>query len=101
MKNPRYKHGLSVIKYSEVEGLCAPADGGWSEWSWPGECFEKSDSRTEKVTQTKRRYCNSPEPQHGGQNCTGEETGETRECYSFPGEGELELTSMNLNEMTE
>ena len=70
-------------------------DGGWSEWSWPpGECFPESESRTVKVTQTKRRYCNSPEPQHGGQNCTGDETGETRECYYIPGEGEWKMTSL-------
>ena len=86
MKTPRSGHGLSVIKYSEVEGLCAPVDGGWSEWSWPDECFEKSDSRSKKVTQTKRRYCNSPEPRNGGQDCIGKGYGETRDCYEEIGQ---------------
>ena len=66
--------------------LLGPVDGGWSEWSWPrGECFPESESRTVRVTaQTGQRYCNSPEPQHGGENCTGEET-MTRGCYFEPG----------------
>ena len=74
-------------------------DGGWSEWSWPlSKCFPKSVSRTVKVIRTGRRSCNSPEPQHGGQNCTGEDTGETRDCYSYPGEGERKLTSLTFVE---
>ena len=77
-----------------INKLLGPVDGGWSEWRWPvGKCFPKSESRPVKVTQTQRRYCNSPEPQHGGQNCTGEETGETRDCY-HTGEGEWKLTSL-------
>ena len=66
---------------------------GWSERSWPGKCFPQSESRPVRVTQTGRRSCNSPEPQHGGQDCAGEETGETRECYFARGEGEWRLTS--------
>ena len=62
-------------------------DGGWSEWNWPpGECFPESESRTVRVTsQTGRRYCNSPKPEHGGESCTGEETS-IRGCYFQPGE---------------
>ena len=76
----------NLIKYLKFPG---PIDGGWSEWSWPeGECFPKSDSHPLKVTsQSGQRTCTRPEPQHGGQNCTGEET-KMRECYSY---GEWQL----------
>ena len=50
-----------------------------------------------RVAQTGRRTCNNPEPQHGGQNCVGEEM-ITRDCYeNDPGEIELlQIKGINL-----
>ena len=70
-----------MIKCLKIPG---PIDGGWSEWIWPADkCFPKSDSHPLKVTQSGQRTCTRPEPQHGGLNCSGEETGETRQCYYY------------------
>ncbi|CAH1272360.1 ADAMTS18 [Branchiostoma lanceolatum] len=46
-------------------------DGGWSAWetSW-GTCSRTCGSGV----QFRRRYCNNPEPQHGGSPCSGDDT---------------------------
>ncbi|XP_019640957.1 PREDICTED: A disintegrin and metalloproteinase with thrombospondin motifs 18-like [Branchiostoma belcheri] len=46
-------------------------DGGWSAWetSW-GTCSRTCGSGV----QFRRRYCNNPEPQHGGAPCSGDDT---------------------------
>ena len=44
--------------------------GGWSVWSDWSQCSKDCGS---DITKTRSKYCNSPEPQYGGENCTGED----------------------------
>lgn len=44
-----------------------PIDGQWSEWS----SWEECSSICGGGIQTRRRRCNNPPPQHGGQECIG------------------------------
>ena len=54
-------------------------DGGWGAWSAWGECSVTCGGGEE----VRRRECDNPAPQGGGEHCQGEKE-ERREC----GEGE-------------
>lgn len=45
-----------------------PIPGGWSDWQW-SQCSSKCDGGQQVGTRT----CNNPLPQHGGQQCTGDD----------------------------
>ncbi|XP_053386636.1 SCO-spondin-like [Mercenaria mercenaria] len=51
-------------------------DGSWGSWSNWTEC----GSSCGNGTQTKKRQCDSPAPQYGGQNCSGKDI-ETQPCF--------------------
>ena len=48
--------------------LFALVDGGWSEWHEFSPC---SAGKCGKGTRMLKRYCNNPDPQNGGQFCSG------------------------------
>ena len=57
-------------------------DGGYTTWGQWSQCNEKCGGGT----QTRRRYCTNPIPQHNGNQCAGNDTSEqacnTHQCPS-------------------
>ncbi|XP_078700036.1 apolipoprotein(a)-like [Branchiostoma floridae x Branchiostoma belcheri] len=58
---------------------CDAINGGWSAWSVWTECSVSCGTGT--GSQARTRSCDNPEPQFGGNNCTGDAQ-ETRPCNS-------------------
>ncbi|XP_033101044.1 thrombospondin-1-like [Anneissia japonica] len=63
--------GLQCLGDKRENKLCVqkpcPVDGRWGEWSvWSG-CTKTCDGGW----QERKRFCDAPKPQHGGQICTG------------------------------
>lgn len=54
-------------------------DGRWTEWKAWSRCSVTCGGGT----QTRSRTCTNPPPQHGGEDCTGENE-EMRSCNEFP-----------------
>ncbi|CAL4126751.1 unnamed protein product, partial [Meganyctiphanes norvegica] len=71
--NPTPQHGGTnctgddTLSKECTGDLCKPIHGGWSSWSSWGMC--SSDCQHHRS-----RSCNNPTPQHGGTNCTGDNT---------------------------
>ncbi|CAL4247410.1 unnamed protein product, partial [Meganyctiphanes norvegica] len=71
--NPTPQHGGTNCTGEHTQsqdctgGICTPIHGGWSSWSSWGPCF--SDCEHHRL-----RSCTNPTPQHGGTNCTGDDT---------------------------
>ena len=64
--------------------------GGFSEWGEWSPCTLSCGSGTKETART----CTNPEPEHGGDNCTGEFS-QTVDCntQSCPGRSVYELLS--------
>ncbi|KAI8502563.1 hypothetical protein Bbelb_192650, partial [Branchiostoma belcheri] len=56
---------------------CGAINGGWSAWSVWAECSVSCGTGT--GSQARTRHCDNPEPQFGGNNCTGDAQ-ETKPC---------------------
>jgi hypothetical protein len=54
-------------------------NGDWSEWSEWEECSVTCGGGSK----TRNRTCTEPEPQYGGNNCTGHDTNYTS-CNAYP-----------------
>jgi len=54
-------------------------NGDWSEWSEWEECSVTCGGGNK----TRNRTCTEPEPQYGGNNCTGHDTNYTS-CNDYP-----------------
>jgi hypothetical protein len=54
-------------------------EGGWSEWSEPGECSDECGTGTATYTRT----CDNPKPKNGGGTCVGAYS-KVETCYKGP-----------------
>ena len=72
---------VSSFKDSRLT-LVVTVDGSWGSWRSWGPCLTKCGGGV----QTRRRYCSSPWPRHGGLECAGNGT-QHRECntHNCPG----------------
>ena len=76
-----------------------PVNGQWSEWSQWSACAKSCGGSNV----TRKRSCNNPPPQRGGEECPGEAMAIALDCETpCPGEfcfnlcGELNLNGINL-----
>ncbi|GFU99567.1 hemicentin-1 [Trichonephila clavipes] len=60
-------------KECDLQPLC-PVNGQWSEWSDWSECSVTCG----KGDRMRRRACDNPRPEHGGQDCNRKEAGEVQ-----------------------
>lgn len=51
-----------------IEDLPSPVDGGWGNWSEYSECTRTCGAGVS----VQKRYCDHPQPAHGGSFCVGE-----------------------------
>ena len=58
-----------------ISVLFIQVDGGWSDWSGYNQCAVSCGDGTMART----RVCDNPEPNNGGNNCTGDGI-ETKGC---------------------
>ncbi|XP_063692594.1 SCO-spondin-like isoform X10 [Bolinopsis microptera] len=82
--NPAPQHGGEDCEGEESESReCntdpCPVHGGYSDFGDWSECSAECDGGM----QSRTRECNNPAPQHGGEDCEGEES-ESRECNTDP-----------------
>ncbi len=60
----------------EAARPCEPVNGGWTSWTRWTTCSKKCG----RGTITRRRSCENPRPQNGGQECIGQKD-QSRPCY--------------------
>ena len=60
-------NGLRCVGPSVRQNGTCPVDGGWGSWSSWSSCSKTCG----QGSQTRARLCNNPEPEHGGEDCTG------------------------------
>jgi len=82
--NPEPENGGKDCEGEYIEyDVCAtnpcPIDGGWGKWLTWSECSKTCDSG--EVSRS--RECDNPAPQHGGEDCDGEDL-ETVPCFLRP-----------------
>jgi len=56
--------------HSEQKDKDPPIDGGWGGWGQWSLCGAKCDGGV----RTRERFCDNPEPEHGGTECEGDES---------------------------
>lgn len=66
--NPAPKYGGDHCDGEVIETMPCPIHGGWGEWSGFGSC----SASCEGGQQIRTRLCDSPAPQHGGNDCTAD-----------------------------
>ncbi|XP_059157542.1 coadhesin-like [Physella acuta] len=65
------------VNTKKCELVKCPVDGGWSSWGSWNWCSATCGTGVKERTRT----CDSPRPQHGGNDCTGPEM-DQQQCYA-------------------
>lgn len=76
-KKENHKNKRTILNNNDFNpSLVGPLDGHWSDWSEWSPCAKScGGSRV-----TRKRSCNNPSPQRGGEECPGEPTETAFDC---------------------